>query len=32
MDIRVMSDLHIEFFNFEPTEVPADFIDRKSVV
>lgn len=26
MDIRVMSDLHIEFFNFEPTEVPADVI------
>lgn len=26
MKIRVMSDLHIEFFNFEPIEVPADVI------
>lgn len=26
MDIRVMSDLHIEFFDFEPTEVPADVV------
>lgn len=26
MDIRVMSDLHIEFFDFLPVEVPADVI------
>jgi predicted phosphodiesterase len=26
MDIRIMSDLHIEFFDFEPTEVPADVV------
>jgi predicted phosphodiesterase len=26
MQIRVMSDLHIEFFDFQPTEVPADVV------
>jgi predicted phosphodiesterase len=26
MKIRVMSDLHIEFFDFEPIEVPADIV------
>lgn len=26
MDLRVMSDLHIEFFDFEPTEMRADVV------
>lgn len=26
MDIRVMSDLHIEFFDFQPTEMPVDVV------
>jgi len=26
MNIRAMSDLHIEFFNFQPVDVPADVI------
>lgn len=26
MNIRIMSDLHVEFFDFEPVEVPADVV------